>query len=93
MRERGITDVYVTGLARDVCVKWTAEDAADLGFATTVIWDLTRPVNPASDARVRSALARRRSDRRIRVWKSQEVLVCRCATTLRERTIKGALSV
>jgi nicotinamidase/pyrazinamidase len=58
MGERGITDVYITGLARDVCVKWTAEDAADLGFATSVIWDLTRPVNPASDGRVRAAPTR-----------------------------------
>lgn len=57
LREKGVSDVYVAGLARDVCVKWTAEDAADLGLATTVIWDLTRPVNPASDDRVRQALA------------------------------------
>ena len=56
LREHGITDVYVTGLARDVCVKWTAEDAAELGFTTTVIWDLTRPVDTASDAQVRAAL-------------------------------------
>jgi nicotinamidase/pyrazinamidase len=46
LRENGITDVYVCGLARDFCVKWTAEDAADLGFPTTVLWDLTRAVNP-----------------------------------------------
>ena len=56
MRENGVTNVYVTGLARDVWVKWTALDAADLGFMTTVTWDLTRPVNPANDSRVREAL-------------------------------------
>jgi nicotinamidase/pyrazinamidase len=56
LRERGITEVYVSGLARDVCVKWTALDAADLGFSTTVVWDLTRAVNPANDERVREAL-------------------------------------
>jgi nicotinamidase/pyrazinamidase len=32
IREQGIIDVHVAGLARDVCVKWTAEDAADLGY-------------------------------------------------------------
>ena len=57
MRERDVTDVYVTGLARDVCVEWTAVDAAELGFATTVIWDLTRPLNPRNDERVRAALS------------------------------------
>lgn len=58
LREHGIANVFVTGLARDVCVKWTAEDAADLGFATTVIWDLTRPVDPTSDDKVRTALTK-----------------------------------
>jgi hypothetical protein len=28
LRERGIDSVFCCGLARDVCVKWTAEDAA-----------------------------------------------------------------
>jgi nicotinamidase/pyrazinamidase len=56
LRERGITDVHVAGLAREVCVKWTAEDAAELGFVTTVIWDLTRPVRAANDDRVRASL-------------------------------------
>jgi len=56
VRELAPARVFVCGLARDYCVKWTAEDAAGLGFDTTVIWDLTRPVDPASDAAVRAAL-------------------------------------
>jgi nicotinamidase/pyrazinamidase len=56
LRERGITHVLVCGLARDYCVKWTAEDAAEAGFRTQVLWDLTRPVDPASDGRVRQDL-------------------------------------
>jgi nicotinamidase/pyrazinamidase len=56
LRELGVAAVYVCGLARDVCVKWTAEDGADLGFDVTVIWDLTRPVDPTMDADVREAL-------------------------------------
>lgn len=58
LRERGIRNVVVCGLARDVCVKWTAEDAADAGFGVTLLWDLTRPVNPDSDPEVRRDLER-----------------------------------
>jgi nicotinamidase/pyrazinamidase len=58
LRERGVQEVLVCGLARDFCVKWTAEDAAAAGFRTTVLWDLTRPVVPASDDAVRADLAR-----------------------------------
>ncbi len=42
-----------------MCVRWTAEDAAELGFETTVFWDLTRAVDPAADADVEAALAGR----------------------------------
>jgi nicotinamidase/pyrazinamidase len=59
LRERGANEVIVCGLARDFCVKWTAEDAADAGFRTTVLWDATRPVVPASDESVRADLERR----------------------------------
>ena len=37
----------------------TAEDAADQGFSTYAIWDLCRPVDPASDSRVRAHLGAR----------------------------------
>jgi nicotinamidase/pyrazinamidase len=56
LMERGIDRVFLCGLARDFCVKWSAEDAAAAGFATTVLWDLTRPVDPSSDERVRREL-------------------------------------
>jgi nicotinamidase/pyrazinamidase len=56
LRDRGIEQVFICGLARDVCVKWTAEDAADAGFQTFVIWDLTRAVDPASDASIQRGL-------------------------------------
>jgi nicotinamidase/pyrazinamidase len=58
LRERGVADVWVCGLARDVCVRWTAEDARDAGFETTVIWDLTRSVDPSGDESLRAALER-----------------------------------
>lgn len=47
LRARGIERVFVVGLARDYCVKATALDAADEGFETVVIEDLTRAVEPA----------------------------------------------
>lgn len=58
LREREIDDVILCGLARDYCVKWSAEDAAAAGFRATVLWDLTRPVVPESDAAVRKDLDR-----------------------------------
>jgi nicotinamidase/pyrazinamidase len=57
LRERGIAALFVCGVARDYCVKWTAEDGADAGFSVGVIWELTRPVDPSSDQRVREALS------------------------------------
>lgn len=54
LRSRGVDEVYVCGLARDVCVLWTAQDAAALGFKTHVLWDLTRPVTPESDLATRA---------------------------------------
>jgi nicotinamidase/pyrazinamidase len=52
LKERGMTHLFVCGLARDFCVKWTAEDAAEAGFKVRLLWDLTRPVDPGSDERV-----------------------------------------
>jgi nicotinamidase/pyrazinamidase len=58
LRELDITRVYVCGLARDYCVRATAEDAAQIGFATTVLWDLTQPVSATSDSMTRAAFER-----------------------------------
>jgi nicotinamidase/pyrazinamidase len=59
LRERGVAEVWLAGLARDFCVLWSAEDAADAGFSVHVLWDLTRPVDPGSDGAVRNALEAR----------------------------------
>ncbi len=45
LRERGVTDVYLAGLATDYCVKFTALDAQALGFQTHLIEDACRGVN------------------------------------------------
>jgi nicotinamidase/pyrazinamidase len=45
LQSAGVTDVVVTGLATDYCVKATALDALQLGFATTVLTDGIAAVN------------------------------------------------
>jgi nicotinamidase/pyrazinamidase len=45
LRERGVRDVCVCGLATDYCVKFTTLDAVDLGFRTHLIADACRGVN------------------------------------------------
>jgi len=56
LRERSVSEIYAVGLARDVCVLWTVQDALALGFRAHVVWDLTRPVTPDSDAATRARL-------------------------------------
>ncbi|MDN3517487.1 nicotinamidase [Aquisalimonas lutea] len=56
LRERDIHTVLACGLARDVCVQWTAEDAVEAGFRTGFIWDLTRPVTHDNDQDCQQAL-------------------------------------
>ena len=58
LRERGVSEVVLCGLARDYCVKWSAEDAAAAGFRTVFLWGLTCAVDPAADERVRADLER-----------------------------------
>lgn len=47
LRENGITDVYILGLATDYCVKYSALDARQLRFNTYVIADACRGVDLA----------------------------------------------
>ena len=45
LRQRGIDDVFVCGLATDFCVAWTALDARRLGYHTWVVEDATRAID------------------------------------------------
>jgi len=45
LKEKGITEVHVLGLATDYCVKFTALDAVALGFKTALIADASRGVD------------------------------------------------
>ncbi|WP_412541804.1 isochorismatase family protein [Longispora sp. K20-0274] len=51
LRDRGVTEVDVVGIATDYCVRATALDAAREGFATTVLTSLTAGVAPESTER------------------------------------------
>lgn len=45
LRERGIEEVYLAGLALDFCVSWSAVDAARHGFSTHVVEDACRAID------------------------------------------------
>ncbi|HOA60837.1 MAG: bifunctional nicotinamidase/pyrazinamidase [Verrucomicrobia bacterium] len=49
LRERGVSDIDVVGLATDYCVKFTALDAVQEGFRVHLIEDACRGVNLAPD--------------------------------------------
>jgi nicotinamidase/pyrazinamidase len=45
LRDRGLTTVYLVGLATDFCVFWSAMDARKAGFNALVIEDATRGID------------------------------------------------
>jgi nicotinamidase/pyrazinamidase len=45
LTERGVTEVYICGLATEYCVKSTALDAVDCGFKTYLVEDACRGVD------------------------------------------------
>lgn len=48
LREKGLTDLYLCGLAWDYCVGFSALDGRALGFNVTVVQDAVRGIAPAS---------------------------------------------
>jgi nicotinamidase/pyrazinamidase len=45
LRERGLIEVVLAGLATDFCVGYSALDAARLGLSTTVVMDASRAID------------------------------------------------
>jgi len=45
LKQKGVAEAYVAGLATDYCVKFTVLDAVQLGFKTHLIADASRGVN------------------------------------------------
>lgn len=59
LRERGLTTVYLAGLALDYCVGYSAEDAHRLGFDVIVLEDACRAIDVGGSlATTRQCLAR-----------------------------------
>ncbi|MDX1649844.1 MAG: isochorismatase family protein, partial [Myxococcota bacterium] len=50
LRGRGVEEVFLVGLAADVCVAFTARDACELDFRTTVVRDGTRGIGDVDAA-------------------------------------------
>ena len=55
LKSRGVTTVFVCGLATDFCVAWTAQDAAVAGFKTYLIEDASRAID--ADGSLAAAMA------------------------------------
>lgn len=49
LKDKGVTDVYVTGLTTEYCVKNTALDSIQNGFKTYLIDDAIAAVQPGSE--------------------------------------------
>jgi nicotinamidase/pyrazinamidase len=56
LREHGVDEVDVVGIATDYCVRATAADAAKAGFRTNVLLGLTAGVAPGTTAEAIAAL-------------------------------------
>jgi nicotinamidase/pyrazinamidase len=60
LRQLGVEEIYIAGLATDYCVKYTALDAAELGFETYLVQDGCRAVNlrPGDEQRAIAEMSR-----------------------------------
>jgi nicotinamidase/pyrazinamidase len=73
LKDRGVDEVHLCGLATDYCVKFTALDARKCGFEVVVLRDACRGVNlrPGDDERALQEMA----DAGVRVMTSEAILV------------------
>ncbi len=71
LKEKGVTGVFICGLATDYCVKFTALDSVRLGFQTWLVEDACRGVN-LNPGDVERAIAEMQSAG-VRVVQSAEV--------------------
>jgi nicotinamidase/pyrazinamidase len=54
LKDKGINELYITGLATDYCVKATAIEASEKGFNTYVITDAIKAVNAQPEDNTRA---------------------------------------
>ena len=57
LRDRGVSRVFLCGLAYDYCVRFTAEDAVGEGFEAVVIEDACRAIAPETAAAAKASFA------------------------------------
>lgn len=72
LKKKGVDGVYLAGLATDYCVKYSALDAVELGFKTSVIEDACRGID-LSEGDLNRALVEMKT-RGVRILKSEEIL-------------------
>jgi nicotinamidase/pyrazinamidase len=68
LQSQGITNLVLSGIATDYCVKFTALDAKNLGYDVTVLIDLCRGVDPETTKEAIQEM----KDKGIRVMTTQE---------------------
>lgn len=71
LRSKGVTEVWLTGLATDYCVKYTALDAREQGFGCVIVEDGVRAVGLAAGDGARALDEMR--DAGCRIARSSEV--------------------
>ncbi len=59
LRGKGVRQVYICGLAADVCVGFTALDAIGEGFETFLIEDATRPIDQMGFEKMKAEIQRK----------------------------------
>jgi nicotinamidase/pyrazinamidase len=69
LKNRGVEEIFICGLTRDFCVRWTAEDALQEGFRVNVIWDLCRSIEAPRD----DMLSRELSGHDVQIITAQEL--------------------
>lgn len=72
LKGRKINEVYVTGLAGDFCVFYTALDSADCGFKTYFIEDATRSIDKDNFENV---IKKKLSKKDISIIKSGDIII------------------
>lgn len=56
LRFKGVYRVFICGLAKDYCVKWTAQDSVAAGFVTYLFEGLSKSVDPKGDEKLTQEL-------------------------------------
>ncbi|HLL71979.1 MAG TPA: nicotinamidase [Pyrinomonadaceae bacterium] len=82
LKERGVNDVTIAGLATDYCVKFTALDAVALGFKTSVVVDACRGVEVAEGDTARAVEEMRAAG--VRIVESRQLLDAQHASSSRQ---------